>query len=88
MLFRSKYEKHFKTGLMEDFPVLQEWMEQGFIQWKEDGKEGIQEGEKFLALTETGLGLSDYLGPQLISDEIRKAMEEWEEMHGQPYDII
>lgn len=84
----QKYKKHFKTGLMEDFPVLQEWMEQGFIQWKEDGKEGIQEGEKFLALTETGLGLSDYLGPQLISDEIRKAMEEWEEMHGQPYDII
>ncbi len=84
----QKYEKHFKTGLMEDFPVLQEWMEQGFIRWKEDGKEGMQEGEKFLALTQTGLGLSDYLGPQLISDEIRKAMEEWEEMHGQPYDII
>ena len=32
-----------------------------------------------LTLTETGLGLSDYLGPQLISPAIWAAMKEWEE---------
>ncbi len=90
-----RYKRHFGTGLMEDFPILHDWIGQGLLQWKRNGQERTRNGngtggerEEFLALTETGLGLSDYLGPQLISTEIQKAMEEWEEMHGQPYGVI
>lgn len=36
----------------------------------------------WLALTEAGMELSDYLGPQLISDDVRRAMEEWEKEAG------
>ncbi len=35
----------------------------------------------WLTLTEEGLGLSDCLGPELISPEIRKKMEEWDDIH-------
>lgn len=43
--------------------------------------ENVPEGcETYLALTEKGMGLSDYLGPQLISPEIQALMEEWEEV--------
>ncbi len=37
----------------------------------------------YIGLTEEGLGLSDYLGPQLISEEVRKRMLEWERDNGQ-----
>lgn len=37
----------------------------------------------WLVLTDDGLGLSDYLGPQLISREIGEKMAEWETAHGQ-----
>ena len=32
----------------------------------------------FLSLTEAGMELSDWLGPQLISRAVREKMEEWE----------
>ena len=35
----------------------------------------------WLALTESGMELSDDLGPQLISPQIRRAMMEWEDVH-------
>ena len=37
----------------------------------------------WLVLTDDGLSLSDYLGPQLISREISEKMAEWETAHGQ-----
>lgn len=67
----SCYKEHFKSQVMEDFPILGEWIEKGFA------KIG-----KYLTLTEKGLGLSDYLGPKLISLEVQKAMNEWEVKHG------
>ena len=47
---------------------MEEWVKKGFARAGGDG---------FLDLTDTGLGLSDFLGPKLISPEIRKAMDEW-----------
>lgn len=91
----ERYEKHFKGRAMEDYPLLEDWMEKGWLQWhggpeqkRGNGKETGNGRGRFLALTQTGLELSDYLGPQLISPQIKRAMEEWEEAHGRAYDII
>ena len=65
------YQERFKKNVLEDFPLLQDWQEQGLIEVQCGGQ------EEFLVLTEKGLGLSDYLGPELISPQVRKAMEEW-----------
>lgn len=76
----GRYRELFGSDALEDFPVLNEWMEQGFAV--------LREYAKFLTLTESGLGLSDKLGPQLISTEVRRAMQEWEVIHGQTHDLI
>lgn len=70
---KGAYRRDFGADAAADFPVFRMWTERG---WLEDAGE-------FLALTEEGLGLSDYLGPQLISEEIRKKMLEWERINGQ-----
>jgi hypothetical protein len=44
--------------------VLTEWIRQGYAQ---------SDGE-WIRLTEDGFCLSDYLGPMLISDEVREKM--------------
>lgn len=62
------YKKNFGRELFEEFKLFAEWMEKGYF-----GKEGDR-----IVLTETGIGLSDLLGPQLISKEIRARMEAWE----------
>ena len=64
----SIYKKHFGTCVMDDFPVLGEWCKQGFLKAK----------DIFLVLTQEGLGLSDYLGPQLISRQVWERMREWD----------
>ena len=35
-------------------------------------------GHDYIGLTTEGMGLSDYIGPQLVSEEIMKKMLEWE----------
>ncbi len=67
-LLIPRYRECFGTFPQEDFPILEEWVKKGFARAGGDG---------FLDLTDTGLGLSDFLGPKLISPEIRKAMDEW-----------
>ena len=67
----SRYEEHFRNSAMEDFPILEEWKAQGYVR-----KEGA-----FLTLTEAGLELSDWLGPQLMSRAVIRKMEEWERMY-------
>lgn len=59
------YREHFKTDPRQEFPILEEWIRQGYA--RSDG-EGIR-------LTEEGFCLSDYLGPMLISDEVREKMQ-------------
>lgn len=66
------YEGHFGGNVMEDFPLLRCWMEHGYVELQGIGQ------KEFLALTQEGLGLSDYLGPELISPQVLEAMEEWE----------
>uniref|UniRef100_N2A130 Heme chaperone HemW n=1 Tax=Eubacterium plexicaudatum ASF492 TaxID=1235802 RepID=N2A130_9FIRM len=70
----DEYETTFGSSAITDFPVLQHWIESDYAQMQKSDP-------AFLALTETGLGLSDYLGPQLISPQIWAAMREWEEAH-------
>lgn len=66
-----RYEQQFKSQVMEDFPMLANWVERGFLH-----------KDKFLGLTEKGMEWSDYLGPRLISPKIRGEMERWEEGNG------
>lgn len=73
----GKYQEHFEKRAAEDFPLLENWIEKGYLEEK------ISEGDTYLALTETGMGLSDFLGPKLISAGICRNMEEWEARHGQ-----
>lgn len=75
---KGVYRQKFGREVTEEFPLLKTWMELG---WLEE-KSGLQE-EVFLGLTEEGLGLSDYMGPQLISEEVREKMSEWERINGQ-----
>ncbi len=63
------FEKDFKCELFSAYPILSKWCEEGYCR-KEQG---------MLCLTESGISLSDWLGPQLISRDIEKLMLEWEQ---------
>lgn len=63
-----KYGQIFAGNLDEDFPLLGLWKEEGFV----DERNGIYQ------LTEEGMAHSDALGPQLISENVRGLMREWE----------
>lgn len=73
----EKYQNLFGTNLLEDFPLLLTWLEEEYLTYTKDKKAELI----YLTLTPKGLGLSDYLGPQLISENIQKKMEEWENVH-------
>ncbi len=80
-LCRETYQELFHSDIYEDFPLLKEWLADGYLQ--ESGAENARHSSgAWISLTETGLGLSDYLGPQLISNDVRKKMEHWEEVYG------
>ena len=49
-------------------------------EWKKLG--WIDESNDLIGLSEMGLGLSDYIGPKLISEEIAAKMMEWERANG------
>ncbi len=72
------YKERFGSRATEDFPLLLQWKDRGFAE--------VQGA--FFTLTQTGLDLSDYLGPQLISPQVGRAMREWEACHGQTHDFI
>lgn len=74
----TAYREAFHGDAAADFPILHEWTEQGFLKEQED----------CLALTEKGMGLSDYLGPMLISKEVQDKMNQWEAHHGTKHDPI
>lgn len=63
-LCEREYEAAFSSDVARDFPVLQEWARDGYA-IRQDGK---------WVLTEKGFSLSDYLGPMLISEEVRERM--------------
>ena len=68
---KQVYRKAFQADLLENFPIIKDWMGQGWL-------EEHYTGQDYIGLTIEGLGLSDYIGPQLISEDIRKKMLEWE----------
>ena len=72
----NRYRKHFGSDALEDFPLLSEWIGKGYLAYEKKEAD-------WLSLTDAGLGLSDYLGPQLMSRQIREKMTEWEAAHGQ-----
>ena len=63
-LSRDQYREHFLTEPEQDFPVLSKWVQEGLACLDEDR----------FCLTPEGFSLSDYLGPMLISDEVREKM--------------
>ena len=83
---KKAYRQIFGNEVTEDFPILRNWMASGWLEEKRyqgNGEgTGCQEDSEFLSLTEEGLGLSDYIGPQLISADIRKKMLDWERING------
>lgn len=78
------YQKAFGSAAMEEFPVLNDWLKSGYAERSEKScgmAADVARAEKkavFLSLTAEGMGLSDYLGPMLISEKVRSLMKEWE----------
>lgn len=62
---REDYRKHFGADAEHDFPQLIKWEKAGYLTM----------GDNYITLTEDGLALSDYLGPQLISPSVRAKSE-------------
>ena len=56
-----------------------DWIMQGWLE---------ETSDSFLRLTEEGLSLSDYIGPQLISEDVRRKMLEWERSNGREDDFL
>lgn len=96
----GRYRERFGTEILKEFPLLSEWIEEGYlVQQSSPDEVGTNCGSElrdvccdpaqrkaesgWLVLTDDGLSLSDYLGPQLISREISEKMAEWETAHGQ-----
>ena len=74
----NMYKQFFGTEILRDFPILETWIREGFLN-RDHG---------FLTLTDEGMKRSDSLGPKLISPEIRKRMDEWDERHGENHDSV
>ncbi|MGN0483918.1 MAG: STM4012 family radical SAM protein [Lachnospiraceae bacterium] len=66
---QQEYRAAFGSAPCLDYPILRDWVRQGYAQ-----ENGI-----FLGLTEEGFACSDYLGPMLISEEVVEKMNAWEE---------
>lgn len=84
---KQAYQRAFRSDLLEDFPMIRDWMECGWVEERRSGIRGAgldradigsAAGHDLIGLTQEGLGLSDFIGPQLISGDIRKKMLEWE----------
>lgn len=77
----GRYQALFGEDVRADFPLLCQWIEQGYAAVCGDEN-------SYITLTESGMGLSDYLGPQLISPAVLGFMQEWEVLHGQAHDFV
>ena len=56
---------------------MRQWKEQGLALEEERTQETGERG-LILGLTEEGIGWSDALGPEFISSEVRRKMEEFQ----------
>lgn len=64
---RADYRKHFGTEVQADFPMIETWLQKGYVTIN----------DTHVTLTAKGMPLSDYLGPQFISAEVAERMEKW-----------
>lgn len=67
-LDKENYKQKFGEDVEKEFNLLNIWKEKGYVK---------EEKNKYM-LTNEGMALSDYLGPQLISPEVKGRMQEWE----------
>ncbi len=67
-ILRTDYRERFGGEPEQDFPALAEWAQEGYA---------VLGGES-VSLSEEGIALSDYLGPKLISEDVRKRMQDLE----------
>lgn len=65
---QQAYRSAFGSELSDDFPLIPKWLARGWL----------REDADLIGLTEEGLGLSDYIGPQLISEAVMEKMLAWE----------
>ncbi len=65
-LDKKEYQQLFGGEPEQDYPVLKQWLKKGMAVVTADR----------MYLTEEGVGFSDYLGPMLISEEVREKMEQ------------
>ncbi len=63
---KEEYRSRFSSEPERDYPLLTEWIQSGMA---------VADSAK-ICLTERGISLSDFLGPKLISEEVREKMEE------------
>ena len=62
---KEEYRSRFGSEPEEDYPLLTEWIRSGMA---------AADSAK-IYLTERGISLSDFLGPALMSEEVRGKME-------------
>ena len=70
------YRGRFKSDPQVDFPLFEELRETGRVAVCEETTDSA--GAVFLRLTETGLSLSDMIGPRFISAAVRARMDAWQ----------
>lgn len=68
-IYLSEYEGRFHSNILKDYEILNDLIQKNYLRIEGD----------ILKLTEEGLALSDFIGPLLISDEVKKRMEAWKE---------
>jgi len=78
---KQAYKKAFQNELLEDFPIIKCWIERGWLKEYCADRDNDSKSYDMIGLTTEGLGLSDYIGPQLISEDIMGKMSEWESMN-------
>ena len=64
---REDYRKHYFGEVQEDFSQLKEWEQTGFVSIDQE----------YITLTEEGFSLSDYLGPQFISPQVKEKTDRY-----------
>ena len=67
------YQHHFKSSLLDDFPIFQEWIARGYVICEQ----ALHPAVTRYHLSELGLSLSDHLGPALISPQVQQRMSEY-----------
>lgn len=72
-IFFQEYRDQFGSDVVKDYEILQGFLKKDYL---------LLEGER-LYLSREGMALSDFIGPCLISEEVRQRMSEWKDTYGE-----